>query len=232
MKALLTLLLVLLTEQSFSQAFQNLSVKDGLSNSTTFAIIQDEKGLMWFSTKEGIDRYDGSGYKHYDLYPAEKITRYGLRRNKFHVDEKNNIWVNNFSDIFLYNKERDKFQFVYSLANGNTIRDLFVDGNRKCIFLATDQGLIKYNYANRKTLVYKDIHSPLVGLYPYDSNLLVLAFKNGIRFFDHKSGKLVYNNQATVLKDQLKRLNISTICVDGAKNIYVTQRPHWQRGGD
>jgi signal transduction histidine kinase/DNA-binding response OmpR family regulator/ligand-binding sensor domain-containing protein len=221
MKALLTFLLVVSVNFCFSQGFQNLSVKDGLSNSTTFATIQDKKGLMWFSTKEGIDRYDGSGYKHYNLYTAEKITKYGLRRNKFHLDSKEQIWVNNFSDVFLYQSGKDRFKFVYSVAAGNTIRDLFINADGNYLLLATDQGLIKYNYATKKTTIYKQISNPLVSLYPYGQNTLVLAFKNQIGFFNYKAEKLVFTNQALALKKQINNLNLSTICVDKAKNIFL-----------
>jgi signal transduction histidine kinase/DNA-binding response OmpR family regulator/ligand-binding sensor domain-containing protein len=221
MKALFTLLLAILVKICFSQGFQNLSVKDGLSNSTTFGVIQDQKGLMWFSTKEGIDRYDGSGYKHYNLYAAEKLISYGLRRNKFHLDEQKQIWVNNFSDVFLYQSGLDKFQFIYSVASGNTIRDLYVDTHNKRMFLATDQGLIEYNYVTKKTIVYNGLRSALVGLYPYSPGILVLAFKNDIAFFDYTSRKLAFKKQVLLLKEQIRSLNLSTICVDQAKNIFV-----------
>jgi len=221
MKALLTLLLVLFAGLCFSQSFQNLSVKDGLSNSTTFAIIQDQKGLMWFSTKEGVDRYDGSGYKHYNLYPAEKITRYGLRRNKFHIDEQKQIWVNNFSDVFLYQTEKDRFQFIYSVATGNTIRDIFINAKKTSLFLATDQGLIKYNYSTKKAVVYHDISSSLVSLFPFDKNVLVLAFRNNIGFFNYSTEKLVFTNHSTAINRQIKQLTLSTICVDQDKNIFL-----------
>jgi signal transduction histidine kinase/DNA-binding response OmpR family regulator/ligand-binding sensor domain-containing protein len=220
MKTFLTLLLAISVKFCFPQGFQNLSVKDGLSNSTTFAIIQDQKGLMWFSTKEGIDRYDGSGYKHYNLYTSDKLTRYGLRRNKFHLDQQNQIWVNNFSDVFLYQSGKDKFQFIYSVAAGNTIRDIFVDSYKKYLYLATDQGLIKYNYATKKTVVYEDISAALVGLYPYSADVLVVALKKGIAFFDHKAEKLVFRNQTLRLKAQIENLTLSTVCVDGSKNIF------------
>ena len=39
--------------------FRNLSIKDGLAQTTVNAIIQDKKGFMWFGTKGGLSRYDG-----------------------------------------------------------------------------------------------------------------------------------------------------------------------------
>lgn len=144
----------------FAQDFHNLSVEDGLSNSTTFSIAQDQKGLMWFSTKEGIDRYDGSGYKHYNLYSADKLTRYGLRRNKFTVDAKQQIWVNNFSDVFVYQTKEDTFKFMYEVADKNTIRDLYVDDKRNNLYIATDKGLIKYNYRTKRSKTIRIYRAP------------------------------------------------------------------------
>jgi diguanylate cyclase (GGDEF)-like protein len=39
--------------------FEHLSVDDGLSNSEIMTILQDQDGLMWFGTQNGLNRYDG-----------------------------------------------------------------------------------------------------------------------------------------------------------------------------
>ncbi|MCX2486213.1 hybrid sensor histidine kinase/response regulator transcription factor [Pedobacter sp. MR2016-24] len=217
---LLPLLLLLgLFKTGYTQGFHNLSVENGLSNATTFAIAQDEKGLMWFSTKEGIDRYDGSGYKHYDLYPAAQITRYGLRRNKFHVDARKRIWVNNFSDIFIYEPQQDKFKFVYQVSHQNTVRDLFVDAKSGTIYLATDQGLIKYNYHTKKTFTYPNIRKILIGLALYDEQFLLLAAKKDVQFFDLQSGKLAPGKIHPAINAAISKLNLSAVAVDHHQHI-------------
>ena len=43
--------------------FQNLSLDDGLSQSTIYAMVQDEAGFLWFGTQEGLNRYDGYGFR-------------------------------------------------------------------------------------------------------------------------------------------------------------------------
>ncbi|RYG09471.1 MAG: hypothetical protein EOO07_23820, partial [Chitinophagaceae bacterium] len=220
-KILVVIALLLFSYKSYAQNFQNLFVEQGLSNSTTFAIAQDHKGLMWFSTKEGIDRYDGSGYKHYNLYPADKLTRYGLRRNKFHVDQKQRIWVNNFSDVFLYQHAQDRFDFVYNVANNNTIRDLCVKDDHQNILLATDQGLIKYNYQTKKASTFATINQPIVSFYRYNNDLLLIALKNDVLLFNLKSEKISATQLSNSLRNQLRSLSISSLCVDAAKNIFV-----------
>jgi len=43
--------------------FARLSMEDGLSQSAVNVILQDSKGFMWFGTQEGLNRYDGYGFK-------------------------------------------------------------------------------------------------------------------------------------------------------------------------
>jgi signal transduction histidine kinase/DNA-binding response OmpR family regulator/ligand-binding sensor domain-containing protein len=221
MKLLLTALLILSIRVGFAQGFHNLSVEDGLSNSTTFAIAQDQKGLMWFSTKEGIDRYDGSGYKHYNLYSPDQLTRYGLRRNRFHVDSKKQIWVNNFSDVFVYQAKEDNFKFIYTVTDKNTIRDLYVDDQKANIYLATDKGLIKYNYRSKKTTTYKNISGTLIGLDLYSDQYLLVASKTSIQFLDLKSETLVDQLLNPALNAAISKLSLSSICVDPDQNIFI-----------
>jgi two-component system sensor histidine kinase ChiS len=49
--------------------FEHISSEDGLSQNTVTAIIQDQKGFMWFATQEGLNRYDGYEFKIYGHEP-------------------------------------------------------------------------------------------------------------------------------------------------------------------
>ena len=38
---------------------QHYSIKDGMSQNTVMAIMQDKQGFMWFGTWDGLNRFDG-----------------------------------------------------------------------------------------------------------------------------------------------------------------------------
>lgn len=45
--------------------FRRLSTDDGLSHDVVYATVQDHRGFLWIGTEGGIDRYDGTGFRHY-----------------------------------------------------------------------------------------------------------------------------------------------------------------------
>src|SRR5262249_25544952 len=79
--------------------FQRLSVEEGLSQTSVRAILQDRRGLMWFATEDGLNRFDGYQCKTYRHDPQNPNT---LSQNfifHMHEDRTGQIWlrtINNF----------------------------------------------------------------------------------------------------------------------------------------
>ncbi len=55
--------------------FSNLTIEDGLSQSTVDKIYQDSYGYIWIATNDGLNRYNGSVFKYYknDKYNKNSI---------------------------------------------------------------------------------------------------------------------------------------------------------------
>ena len=59
----IVLLLTVSTASGQSYYFKHYQVENGLSNNTVYCSIQDNKGFLWFGTKEGLNRFDGYRFK-------------------------------------------------------------------------------------------------------------------------------------------------------------------------
>ena len=54
--------------------FEHLTTADGLSQSAIYDILQDRKGFMWFSTQNGLNKYDGYTFTAYHNDPDDSTS--------------------------------------------------------------------------------------------------------------------------------------------------------------
>jgi streptogramin lyase len=99
--------------------FETLSFSNGLSQGYVSDITQDKKGLMWFTTGDGLNRYDGYSFTvfHNDIQDTTSISSDDL--TCVFEDTKQRLWVgtrNNGLDLF--NRETNTFTHFVSRANG------------------------------------------------------------------------------------------------------------------
>src|SRR5574344_237120 len=65
----------------------------GTKSQTTFGIIRDHDGLMWISTSNGIERYDGMSFKNYSLGRTKiRRIRDGFQAT-IYMDPEGNIYT-------------------------------------------------------------------------------------------------------------------------------------------
>ncbi|HKK61573.1 MAG TPA: two-component regulator propeller domain-containing protein, partial [Bacteroidales bacterium] len=48
--------------------FRHILSEDGLSNNVVYDILEDEVGFIWIATRNGLNRFDGSGFRVYDQF--------------------------------------------------------------------------------------------------------------------------------------------------------------------
>jgi len=74
-------------------AFEQISVEDGLSQSSVNAVLQDSRGFMWFGTDDGLNRYDGYNFV---VYQADRDGDRGLSHETVTAlieDGSGGLWI-------------------------------------------------------------------------------------------------------------------------------------------
>lgn len=98
--------------------FDFLTIKDGLSQGMVQCILQDKDGYMWFSSKDGLNRYDGYRMTVFRNKPGMP---YSLPDNYVTCmleDEKGNFFVGTSTKgICLFDKRSEKFYPITAVTN-------------------------------------------------------------------------------------------------------------------
>lgn len=137
--------------------FRHLSVEQGLSQSTVYAIVQDNKGFMWFATQDGLNRYDGYEFKLFRHDPQDPAS---LSHNyiwSIHQDLKGELWIgtrggglNHFNpqtQIFIHFKHKESDP--YSLSNDD-VRAIHEDSKGNLWVATYGGGLNRFNRQTRR----------------------------------------------------------------------------------
>jgi len=73
--------------------FESLTIEDGLSQSSVFEILQDNRGMMWFGPWDGLNRYDGYNFA---IYRYDEQNPHSLSNNEIRAlyeDSQGVLWI-------------------------------------------------------------------------------------------------------------------------------------------
>jgi len=104
--------------------FDRLSRLDGLPSNSVSAIVQDNRGFMWFGTRNGLVRYDGYSFRNYIYDPLDSLSlsdnyiRFLLR-----LDNGKLLIGTYFSGFCIYDPNTELFRRYKSIPGKNTLHN-------------------------------------------------------------------------------------------------------------
>jgi ligand-binding sensor domain-containing protein/DNA-binding CsgD family transcriptional regulator len=139
------------------EAFQNFSIKDGLSQNSILCIFQDSKGFMWFGTRDGLNLYDGYTFSQYHNNPQNPDSLSDNTILTLYEDGEGLLWIGTHrGGVNRFNRQTGiftRFTADPSDPNGlgsNTIQ-VITAAPPGVIWIGTwDKGLYKYNRQKEK----------------------------------------------------------------------------------
>lgn len=187
--ALLSLFCANLFAQNPTKSFKHLSLKEGLSQSPIFSIMQDSEGFLWIGSRDGLTRYDGYEFK---VYPNEELNKSISQRdiNSIQEDADHNLWLATSGGLYRFVRDTEKF--VRIPIEGIKFTSSLYPANNNKLWLTTDQGI---KILDCKTGLVSDfISHEHSGMYVHTlckgrNDVLWSGFRRGIRCFDAKDGR-------------------------------------------
>lgn len=131
--------------------FTTINLKDGLSQLSVFDIYQDSRGFMWFATRNGLNKYDGTSMTVYRHINGDTNSLLHNHITSVVEDKNGFLWVATINGLNRFDLRTDsilsfdKLSFPYSGTLSNIrINDLVIDRNDQ-LWIATNIGLYVYD---------------------------------------------------------------------------------------
>ena len=174
---------------SFGQSFlfEHYSQETGLSQGTGYAIAQHDD-FRWFGTQEGLNRFDGYGFK---IFRAEgKNTLNSSFVQALCPDSKGRFWIGTGGGVNLYNKQTEtfeRFSTIYKakhLVDSVSIKKIFEDSKHNIWIMTEEKGLFCFNLDSRKMDSYLLNDKTLFDFCFTPNGTLWVSSYNEIYYFD------------------------------------------------
>lgn len=99
-----------LADEEYNLHFCQISTKDGLSQNTVRAILEDKKGFIWAGTLDGLNRYDGYRIQTYKPQLGNISSLIDHRVKDVYQDKDGYLWIKTYKNEFsCYDPVTDSF---------------------------------------------------------------------------------------------------------------------------
>lgn len=227
------LVILFVSGNLFSQnkyRLKNFSTTDGLSQSSVIAIHQDKLGQMWFGTRDGLNKYDGSRFTVFrnDVNDKSSISNNDILA--IAEDNLGKIWVGTYNGLNCYDPVSNKFtRYLHTKANhtisNNAVWSIKEIGGE--MWFGTSKGLTILNKStgNFTSIFHSDTDTSSL---PSNNILSILKTKKGEIWIgttkglclltSRKGGKFSFKNYPLNTTDLL---NVQSVIEDKNGNLWV-----------
>lgn len=128
--------------------FSHISGENGLSQSNVKSIIQDSYGFMWFGTKNGLNRFDGTSIVQMNC--DDFVAGTGNHNvSALFEDKDRQLWVGTDRGVYRYNPELDLFTAMNQTTKAgiymkNWVANIVADSVGNIWVVIPDQGVFRY----------------------------------------------------------------------------------------
>ena len=180
---------LLSSEHCVNYSFTQLSIEQGLSQSTAQSILLDHKGTLWIGTKSGLNSYTQEGIKTYIHHSGDPHSLPSNYINHLTEDSLGNFWIATSKGLALYDDEQDQFNTVnFSIIYSS----VGVEGG---MWFGSENAIHCYDYKSKelKTIHIEKEEGKGINpvdyriqkmLYLEDGKILIGTRKKGIYLYD------------------------------------------------
>jgi len=130
--------------------FKHLTTNEGLSQNSVYAIHQDKEGFLWFGTQDGLNRFDGIGFKIFKHRNDDTTSVSDSYILSIAEDENGNLWIGTRNGVNRFNKSTGKnrryfFPEIFDNDFHQTVQEVFLDNEGDVVMILQD-GMYSFSH--------------------------------------------------------------------------------------
>lgn len=131
--------------------FQHYDIKNGLSQNTVHAILQDRQGFMWFATKDGLNRFDGINFRRVTVKDFDDNCSFIF---SIYEDSDGKIWVSTHHGPCVYDPATERMEWLHTIVPDSEpitcqVSDFMELPDGRIVFSVDNDGLYAFDRTTR-----------------------------------------------------------------------------------
>lgn len=183
--------------------FSSYTTSEGLSHNTVWQLMQDEQGIVWAATSDGVNRFDGRQFVELNISGGKQFAPGQNAIHSFMKDKHGFVWMKaEDGRFFCYDPFKEQFvEYATSAIRNKSYDKILVDSSGVNWLWGAKNGCLRVSYddkgfhcrsfeADGQQFFDNTIHginsSPEIGM--------VITAESGIYFFNNEMQR-VYNDR-------------------------------------
>ncbi len=146
--------------------FKRLTTAEGLSENATYCLLQDRTGFLWVGTQDGLNRYDGTGFRIFPPNPRNaRALASGFILALAEERRTGHLWVGTGGGgLSRYDPATERFRTWRATGQpgglaSDFVRAVFVDRAGR-VWVGTENGLCRYEPRTGAFVTYPHLLAP------------------------------------------------------------------------
>jgi ligand-binding sensor domain-containing protein len=220
-------------EDKLNIRFDNISIKDGLSQSSPNCIFQDSRGLLWIGTEDGLNKYDGYSFIVYKPEQNDQFSISNPRILSICEDADATLWIGtNGGGLNKYDRRTNRFyRFRHgkedSLSLSGSLVYALIPVSETELWIGTEQGLSVFDLKTSRFTdsgthpVLNPLSETAILSFARDNSLIWIGTDKGLYCYDQD--KKILTNYQTNPEDieTLPDNRVTALLADKSHNLWA-----------
>ena len=194
---------------------KNLNMQKNLSNYSVMALYQDERGLIWMGTRNGINVYDGTYIQTYQASQQDSSSIMHNQITDIQGDKNGTVYILSHQGVSMYFISEDRYETI-------TQKDVTaINLHNNKLLMAVDNKILCYNAREKNITDFytlPETHTSITNFCVQGDTLAIGTELNGLYIYDLARQQLT---------NPIRNSRVSKLFIDSDHEIWVGS---WKQG--